>query len=484
MTDSFTIEDAPRELPVNDEMEQALLGILLCDNRAYDAVADILRAEHFADEFHGRVFEALAKLIERGQTASVLSLRAAFESDQPQEGMSGSQYLVKLTLATLGTSQAGQYAADLVDLYRRREAILGFQDAIGELYDVDLDRPAEKIIEQTQADLDTVLGAGDSGGLEILANRVEGALEQVQDAYKAQGTGAAGLSTGLTRLDRLIGGLKPGKVYVLAGATSMGKTSAAEGFAFAAARAGSRPAFFSLEMTVEDVIQREIARLTGIDSTKINNGWLSEAEMDRVIACREALNALPLHIDDTSTLSVASIRARARRMQRASGLDLVVIDYLQLMGDGNRPRGMQRHEEIGQMTRQIKTGIAKDLRVPVVLLSQLNRQVDTREDHRPHMPDLRESGSIEQDADVIMFLYREEYYLKNDKPQRRANETDEKLADRERHWYDRMNRMGGKAEIIVAKQRNGPTGSVTVEFDGPRMRFHEGEADSQEEIAF
>ncbi len=497
MTDAFTIDaPEPRPLPHNGELEQALLGILLIDNAAYDQVADTLRPEHFADPLHGRIYEAVVTLLERGQAASVLSLRTQFEADQPFENMTGAQYLVHLTFSAGGPRQAAQYATELLDLWRRREAIAllglpskgpGIQNTADDLCDVDLDRSAETIIEEAQAGLDEVLGAGDRGrGLEPLGDRVDGALEQIQDAYKAQGTGAAGLGTGLTRLDRLIGGLKRGKVYVLAGATSIGKTSMAENISFAVARSGARAAFFSLEMTTEDVIQREIARLTGIDSSKINNGRLSETEMDQVVQSRSALAALPLHIDDTSTLGVAGMRARARRLQRAQGLDLVVIDYLQLMGDGNRPRGMQRYEEIGQMTRTIKTGLAKDLGVPVILLSQLSRQVDTREDHRPHLSDLRESGSIEQDADVVMFLYREEYYLKNDKPQRRAGETDEKFDKRERDWCDRINRMGGKAEIIVAKQRNGPTGSVTVEFDGPRMRFHEGDdaETPQEEIAF
>ena len=484
MSDPFTLEDGPRELPTNFEIEQALLGILLVDNGAYDQVADVLKPEHFADELHGRIFEVCAKVIERGETASVLSLRAAFEADRPMEGMTGPQYLVEITVNAGGARQASQYAATLVDLYRRREAILGFQDTIKDLHDIDLDRPAETIIEEAQGGLDEILGSGDRGGLELLEQRVEGALEQIQEAYKAQGTGAAGLSTGLSRLDRLIGGLKPGKVYVLAGRPSMGKTALAEGVSYGAARAGLKPAFFSLEMTAEDVIQREIARLTGIDSSKINNGWLDEAEMDQVIGTREALKALPLQIDDTSNVPVEGMRARARRMQRAGGLDLVVIDYLQLMGAEYFGGGPKRHEVIGHITRSIKAGIAKDLGVPVLLLSQLSREVERRDDKHPHLPDLRESGDIEQDADVVMFLYREEYYLRNDKPQRRAGETDEKLEARERIWYERIERMRGKAEVIVAKQRNGPTGSVTVEFDGPRMRFHEGEAESQEEIPF
>ena len=478
---------APRTLPANGEIEQALLGILLVDNAAYDQVADLLLPRHFADALHGRIFEACAKLIERGQTASVLSLRATFEADEPMPGVTGPQYLVELTLAAGGTRQAGQYAETLVDLYRRREAILGFGETVEELYDVDLDRTAEAIIEAVQGDLDGILTSGDSGGLELLEHRVEGALEQIEAAYKAQGTGAAGLSTGLKRLDRLVGGLKSGKVYVLAARPAMGKTACVEGIAMDAARAGKRVAFFSLEMPTEDLIAREISRLTGIASDKINNGRLSDPEMDQVVRTREALAALPLHIDDTSTISVSGMRARARRLQRAQGLDLVVIDYLQLMSGETQGHWVNRTEEVGQITRRIKTNLARDLGVPVILLSQLNREVEKRDDKRPHLSDLRESGSVEQDADVVMFLYREEYYLKNDKPQRRANETDERLETRERIWGDRLERSKGKAEIIVAKQRSGPQGSVTVEFDGPQMRFHEGEdgvVEPQEEIPF
>ena len=492
MTDPFTLDDAPRPLPANGEIEQALLGILLVDNSAYDQVADTLRPEHFADALHGRIFEAIGKLIERGQTASVLSLRATFEADEPMAGVTGPQYLVQLTMAAGGTRQAGQYATTLVDLYRRREAIAllglpskgpGIENTVDDLCYIDLDRPVETIIEESQGALDAILGSGDQGGLAPIGTRVEGALQQIQDAYQAQGTGAAGLGTGLSRLDKLIGGLKPGKVYVVAGATAMGKSSLAENVAFGAGAAGKRVAFFSLEMTAEDTIARQISRLTGIDSTKINNGWLSEAEMDQVIQTRETLSTLPLHIDDTSAITVAGIRARARRMQRKDGLDLVVVDYLQLMDAETQGHWVNRTEAVGQMTRRIK-GVAMELRVPVLLLSQLSREVDRRDDHRPRLSDLRESGTIEQDADVVMFLYREEYYLKNEKPQRRAGETDEKFEGRQRIWNERLERTRSKAEIIVAKQRNGPTGSVTVEFDGPRMKFHENEPVDQEEIAF
>ncbi len=480
-------DPVPRPLPAASEIEQALLAAILYDNGAYDAVADILKPEHFSVEFLGRIYEAAAKLIERGERASVLSLRATFEHDEPLLGVSGPQYMAALYEdGDWRVNQAGSYGRTILDRFRRREAILGFRDTIKDLHECDLDRSAETIIEETQGALDALLSAGETGGLELLETRVEGALEQIQEAYKAQGTGAAGLSTGLTRLDRLIGGLKAGKVYVLAGATAMGKTSCAEGIAYTAARAGKRVAFFSLEMTTEDIIQREISHITGIDSTKINNGWLSEAEMDQAIGTRAEIAALPFRIDDNSTISVAGIRTRARRMMRAGGLDLVVIDYLQLMGSDQRARGMQRYEEIGQMTRGIKTGIAKDLRVPVILLSQLSRQVDSRDDHRPHLSDLRESGSIEQDADVVIFLYRAIYYLKQETPQRRVGETTEKFDAREHHHQELVSRAIGKAEIIVGKQRNGPTGSVQVEFDGPRMRFHEDEpvAVNQEEIEF
>ena len=487
MNDPFVLDTTPRALPANNELEQALLATILYDNAAYDAVADFLKPEHFADVLHGRIYEAAGKVIERGERASVLSLRALFEDEEPLPGMTGPQYLVEITNAAGYPREAGNYGRDIRDLYRRREAILGFQDTIDDLHEFDLDRPAETIIEETQGALDEILSAGDRGGLALLETRVEGALAQIEEAYKAQGTGAAGLTTGLARLDRKIGGLKPGKVYVLAGRTAMGKTACAEGISMAAARAGKRVAFFSLEMTAEDLIQREISRLTGIDSSKVNNGWLTESEMDQVIATRAALADLPIHIDDSTGVSVAGIRARARRMQRAGGLDLVVIDYLQLMGDENLGRGVQRHEVIGAITRGIKTGIAKDLGVPVILLSQLNRQVESRDDKRPHLGDLRESGSIEQDADVVLFLYRHIYYLRQETPQRRQGETSEKFEARERHHQEQVSRAIGKAEIIVAKQRNGPTGSVHVEFDGPRMRFHEDEAAGPEmepEIAF
>ncbi len=490
MTDIAPMNDTTpaAALPMNYEAEQALLGAILDDNSAYDAVAGVLKPEHFADAAHGRIFAAAAKLIERGETASVITLKSMFDRDEALAEVGGAKYLVRLQASTVTLVNAGEYGRTILDLFHRREAILSLHDTIEDLHEFDLDRPAETIIEETQGTLDALLGSGDSGGLEPLGDRVEGALEQIQEAYQAQGTGAAaGLSTGLKRLDRMIGGLKPGKMYVLAGSTSMGKTSCAEGIAYAAARAGKRVAFFSLEMTTEDIIQREISRITGIDSSKVNNGWLSDPEMDQVVQTRGELVALPLYIDDSSTISVSSIRARSRRLKRAGGLDLVVIDYLQLMGSDLRARGVQRYEEVGQMTRGIKTSIAKDLRVPVILISQLSRQVENRDDKHPHLSDLRESGSIEQDADVVMFLYRAIYYLKQETPQRRVGEQTDKFEAREHHHQVLVSRAIGKADIIVAKQRNGPTGNAQVEFDGPRMRFHDGDetaSENQEEIPF
>ena len=484
-------DQTPRPPPVNYEAEQALLGAILDDNYAYDAVVDFLSPTHFADAVHGRIFAAIGKLIERGEAASVITLKTLFDQDEALAEVGGAKYLVQLQQNTITIVNAEHYGRTIIDLFRRRESIATYADTIDEMYECDLDRPAESIIEANQGSLDAMLGTGERGGLELLGRRFEGALEQIEEAYKAQATGASGLSTGLSRLDRKIGGLKKAKVYVLAGRTSMGKTSLAENIAFTAARAGKRVAFFSLEMTTEDVIQREISRITGIASDKINNGWVSETEMDRVIDTRAGLQDLPLLVDDSSDVSVSAIRARARRMKRAGGLDLVIIDYLQLMSGDRMGGRVQRYEEIGQITRAVKTGIAKDLKVPVLLLSQLSRQVENRDDKRPHLPDLRESGSIEQDADVVLFLYREEYYLRQESPMRKQGETVETFEKRERNHAERSVLARGKAEIIVAKQRSGPTGTVHVQFDAPRMRFHEGEDGpaevepvSQEEIVF
>lgn len=464
-----------RPLPLNYEAEQGLLAALLEDNLAYDRVADFLRPTHFADAAHGRIFEAIGTLIERSQTANAITLKAQFDQDDALAEVGGSAYLAKLQSSAVTIVNTAHYGRTIHDLYLRRELIALGEDAVSNAYDHDLDRPPEAIIEETQVGLDALLGTGDSGGLGLLEDSIEGTLEQIQGAYQAQGTGgAAGLSTGLSRLDARIGGLKRGKLYILAARPSMGKTALAENIAMHAARRGKQVAFFSLEMTVEDLIQREISRITRISSDKINNGRLSEQEMDRVIGARKALSGLSLRVDDSSGISVAGIRARARRMKRKDGLDLVIIDYLQLMSDETLWRGANRNDEISAITRGIKSGVAKDLDVPVLLLSQINRQVESRDDKRPHLADLRDSGSIEQDGDVVMFLFREIYYLAQEEPMKKPNESAEKYLGRKNHHSFMVTKALGQADIIIAKQRSGPTGTVKVLFDGPTMQFHEG----------
>ncbi len=463
-----------RPLPLNYEAEQGLLAALLEDNMAYDRVAAFLRPKHFADAAHGRIFEAIGKLIERSQQANAVTLKAQFDQDEALADVGGAGYLAKLQASVITVVNTADYGRTIYDLYLRRELIDTAKDALSNAYDHDLDRGAETIIEEAQAGLDTLLGAGDRGGLALLETRIEGALEQIEAAYKGQGI--AGVSTGLSTLDSKIGGLKPGKVYILAGRPSMGKTALAENIAMHAARAGKQVAFFSLEMSTEDLIQREISRITKIDSDKINNGRLNEQEMEQVIGAREVLASLPLHVDDASGISVAGMRARARRMKRRGGLDLVVIDYLQLMSDETLWRGANRNDEVSAITRGVKTSIAKDLDVPVLLLSQINRQVEGRDDKRPHLADLRDSGSIEQDGDVVMFLFREIYYLSQNEPRRKPNESSENFAGRCFLYEKQLIDMAGNAEVIIAKQRSGPTGSVTVQFDGPMMLFYDSAA--------
>ncbi len=460
-----------RTPPLNYEAEAGLLAAILSDNDAYDSVADILRPLHFADAVHGRIFAACATLIDGGRTADAVTLKAIFDKDEALD--EGAQYLNYLQANPITTiANAGDYGRTIYDLFLRRELIAIGEDLVTDSYDVNLERSAETILEDTQAGMDKVIGAGaqDSGDLIGSYDAVTRALLEIEEARRRHETGRlSGLTTGLRSLDRLTAGLHPGELTVLAGRPAMGKSALAAGIAHVNATLGHAVAFFSLEMTAAQISKRLLSLRTGIPFSRIRSGDLDDDEAQRLTNERERMGRLPLAIDESRARTVSAIRSRARRFKRKNGLALIVIDYLQLMTGSGRDR-RQRWEEVGEMTRDLKM-LAGEMACPVLALSQLSRALESRDDKRPQLSDLRESGSIEQDADNVIFVYREEEYLRNREPVRRENEKDPLFADRVLSWEGRLAAAAGKADVIVAKQREGPTGTIKLDVDMARMRF-------------
>jgi replicative DNA helicase len=473
-----------RAPPVNYEAEQALLGAILENNYAFERVADYLRPEHFADAVHGRIFEACGKLIERGQQANAITLKALFDRDEDLADAGGAQYLSKLQSSTITIINAGDYGRTIYDLFLRRELIGLGEDVVNEAFEQDIDISATDQIEAAEQKLYNLAEVGQvEGGLTPFKSAVIEAVNMAEAALKRD-SHVAGVSTGFRDLDKLLGGLHDSDLVILAGRPSMGKTALATNIAASAAIARRKRkgpdgtdietpetvAFFSLEMSTEQLATRILSEASEVRSDAMRRGEISDTQFSAVFDASRALYTLPLFIDDTPALTISALRTRARRLKRQQGLNLIVIDYLQLMQGPAGMRNENRVQEVSEITRGLKA-IAKELNVPVLALSQLSRQTEQRDDKRPQLSDLRESGSIEQDADVVMFLYREEYYLMREKPSQRANEKDDDFIRREARYAERQEETRNKAEVIIAKQRHGPIGTVELAFRGEFTRF-------------
>jgi len=473
-----------REPPVNLEAEQALLSALLANNQALERVGDFLRPEHFADGAHQRLFEACQRLIDRGQTANAVTLKNYFERDQGLSEVGGTAYLARLQAANIGIINVTDYGRLIHDLYLRREIIDLGEEMVNEAHRHDLDKTAQRQIEETEQRLYSLAESGEAGrDFTAFADALQMSMSMAETAMRHEGV--SGVGSGFADLDRLLGGLHESDLLILAARPSMGKTSLATNIAanVAAAQRERRQkdgsvvqerqvvAFFSLEMSSEQLATRIVSDLANVSSDRIRRGSIGREEFDRVYETSRHLESLPLFIDDTPAISVPALRTRARRLKRQQkGLSLIVVDYLQLMqGVGSRAFE-NRVQEVSEITRGLKA-VAKELAVPLIALSQLSRAPEQRDDKRPQLSDLRESGSIEQDADVVMFLFREEYYLSREKPVQRAAETAEKFAEREEKHRQRLTETANLAEVIVAKQRHGPIATVTMHFDGEFTRF-------------
>ncbi len=473
--------DGFRRPPANIEAEMGLLGAILLNNRAYERVSEFLTAEHFSEEFHGRIYEACARMVERGQRADPTTLKYFFESDEIYREVGGAQYVARLAASAATIINAQDYGRLIHDLHLRRELIGLGTDMVNDAYVEDLEISATDQIETAEQKLYDLATTGDyDGGFQHFRVAMASAIEMAQAAYRREGR-IAGVATGFHNLDLLLGGLHKSDLVILAGRPSMGKTALATNIAFNLAKAITRDAagdksrqpaigFYSLEMSAEQLANRILAEDAQIASDKIRCGELNAQEFDRLVLASQQLEMAEFFIDDTPALTVSALRTRARRLKRQHGLALIVVDYLQLLQGSRANRNENRVQEISEITRGLKT-LAKELDVPVLALSQLSRAVEQREDKRPQLADLRESGTIEQDADVVMFIFREEYYLDRLEPTRRPEETEDKFLERRGNWEDRLRDSHGLAEVIVAKQRHGPTGRVSLRFYAEVTKF-------------
>jgi len=469
---------AARTQPHNIEAEQALLGAVLVNNVAHERISEILAEEHFYDPVHGRIYGAINTLINRGQIADPKTLRGLFESDPALASLGGAQYLADLAGSIITVVNVEDYARLIHDLYLRRQLIILGEDVVNDAYKHDLERPAKNQIEVTEQRLFELAKTGElDRGFIKLEKALVTSLRMAEEAHRRD-SHVTGVTTGLRDLDRKLGGLQRSDLLILAGRPSMGKTALATNIAFNAARAyyetdakeGAAVAFFSLEMSSEQLATRLLGEHSHVPSDKIRRGEIKSEDFSKFLEATKILSRAPLYIDDTPALSVAGLRTRARRLKRmVPHLGAIVIDYLQLL-HGTSRRDENRVQEVSEITRGLKA-LAKELDIPVVALSQLSRAVEMREDKRPQLSDLRESGSIEQDADVVMFVYREEYYHMRSEPTRRQDEPEEKYNTRHQRWQERGEEIRNIAEVLIAKQRHGPIGTVELHFDGQYTRF-------------
>ncbi|MFA8385607.1 MAG: replicative DNA helicase [Pelagibaca sp.] len=466
----------PETMPHSIEAEQQLLGAILTNNDVFDRVASIIGPQHFYDPVHARIYEISSARIAKNNLASPVTLKAFMEDDEGLKELGGPAYLARLAGAAISSFAVRDYAQMIYDLAVRRDLISLGRDISAKAAKVDVaSEPREQIVEAEQALYKLAEQGRSDSGFQSFLKAVTDAVNVANAAYQREG-GLAGVSTGLIDMDRKLGGLHKSDLLILAGRPSMGKTSLATNIAFNIAKAyrkgvlpdgtegtveGGVVGFYSLEMSAEQLAARILSEAAEVPSEQIRRGDMTETEFRRFVDAAKSLEACPLYIDDTPALPISQLAARARRLKRTHGLDVLIIDYLQLVkGTG---KGENRVNEISEISQGLKA-IAKELDIPVIALSQLSRQVESREDKRPQLSDLRESGSIEQDADVVMFVFREEYYKEREKP---GDHELEKMAA----WQDEMERLHGRAEVIIGKQRHGPIGSIELSFEGRFTRF-------------
>jgi replicative DNA helicase len=465
-----------RQAPCNIEAEQALLGMLLVNNEALQYIGDQLRYDHFYEPLHSRIFEAIQKFVDKGLVANPVTLRHYFDQDEALADIGGGAYLAKLAAAAITVINISDYSKMIYDLALKRQLISIGEEMVNNAYTNQIDTPANRQIESAEQKLFSlsIEGTGDRG-FRAIRHSVIKAIQQTDHALR-HSNHLVGITTGLQDLDKMLGGLKRSDLLILAGRPSMGKTALAVNIAYnaclslakknkeeglAAKEAGS-VGFFSLEMSAEQLSTRMLSSASKLNSYNILNGKITSEEFAHLVRVSNEMSQLPFFIDDTPALSIAALRTRARRLQRMNNLKLLVVDYLQLVRGSSSIAQNNRVLEISEITQGLKA-IAKELDIPVIALSQLSRAVEQRENKRPLLSDLRESGSIEQDADAVMFIYREEYYLSREQPKEGTPEHAK--------WQEDMEKALNVAEVIIAKHRNGAIGDVKLRFDANLTQF-------------
>ena len=463
------------KMPQNIEAEQSLIGSVLFDNKILEDLPTNFATRHFFDPLHASIFDACIFLIDNGRLADPLTLKSYLKQDDLQRDIDIEKYLSELREGVVSLSKAKFYAEEIRNCYVRRSLIRIGDELINKSVNPTLDVTPDQEISNTEEQLYNLaekdqINSGPLDFKSVLAS----ATNQINEAYNRKGK-LSGIDTGFSGLNRQLGGLNKSDLLVLAGRPAMGKTALATNIGFNAAKSSKLEKnesilIFSLEMSAEQLAQRILAEQSTIDSHKLRSGDLNETEFSKLVSTQNDILNLPFFIDDTPAISVGQIASRARRLKRTHGLSVIIIDYIQLIQGSKASEAQGRVQEVSNITRGLKS-LAKELNVPILALSQLSRAVEQREDKRPILADLRESGSIEQDADVVMFVYREEYYLDKSEPTQRDNENQESFNERFLKWQDRRNMAEGKAEIIISKQRHGPTGIVQVQFEAKFTRF-------------
>ena len=483
LTDSNVLKLAPdagtpvyRSAPHNIEAEQSLLGAILVNNDAFYRVSDFLESKHFFEPIHQTIFDTAGSLIRMGKVATPVTLKTFLPADTDIGGMTVGQYLARLAAEATTIINAQDYGRTVYDMSLRRDLIRIGEDMVNVAFDAPVDFTPRTQIEDAERQLYELAESGRyDGGFQRFSQALTTAVDMAAKAFQRDGS-LSGIATGLRDLDTKMGGLQASDLIIVAGRPGMGKTALATNIAYNIAKAhraevqpdgtmksvnGGIVGFFSCEMSAEQLATRILAEQTSIASSMIRRGGISEADFEKIRDYSIELQSLPLYVEETGGLSISQLTARARRLKRQKGLDMIVIDYIQLL-QGSGKKSDNRVQEVTEITTNLKA-LAKELNVPIIALSQLSRQVENRDDKRPQLADLRESGSIEQDADVVIFVYREEYYLANKEPRIGTPEYEK--------WQLDMSLVHGKAEIIIGKQRHGPTGTVEVQFEGQFTRF-------------
>jgi replicative DNA helicase len=485
---SESAEPAAAALPQNVEAEAALLGALMIDNRLVEDVQMKLRPDHFFEPLHGRIYDAILRLADRNMVANPVTLRPSFEADEAMKELGGPAYLATLTGSGAAIIGAKDFAAQVYDLALLRALIGVGRDLVEGALDTSEDVAPLQQIEKAETELYKVAEAGGAEGkAKSFAEATRDALQMAEKALNSGGH-LSGFTTGLEALNSKMGGLHKSDLIIVAGRPGMGKSALGTNMAFAAAQrflrdmedgidpaksAGAPAALFSLEMSADQLATRILSEQSGITSENLRTGRISREEFRELARAAAELESLPLYIDDTPGLTIAALRTRARRLKRQKNIGLVVVDYLQLLQGTGKNGSENRVQEISEISRGLKQ-LAKELDVPVIGLSQLSRAVEQREDKRPQLSDLRESGSIEQDADIVLFIYREDYYLKGSEvemPTPEEAQANLEKTSKYNEWKEKYDLAAGKAEVIVAKQRHGSTGIVRVRFDGRTTKF-------------